>query len=121
MRAERAGVALLEVLVAATVLGTAGVALASVLGQTARSMRATAASEARVERGSRMLDEASLWSAAALQAHLGQTVADSLVLVIAPLGPDLFSATVTRLGTEHVLLATTYYHPDSADAADSSR
>lgn len=119
MRAEtaRAGSALLEVVVATVLLATAGVGLANVLGQTARTMRDVEASEARMQRAQRLLDDVSMWGDSLLAERVGRTRVDSLVLDVSTSGAGLFDATVATSDTGLVLLRTTFYRRPGSDAA----
>lgn len=120
MRARRLprGSALIEVLVAITLLATAGTALVTLLGQTSRSMRTTLESERLTRRASEELGRIVVLDQTALLSRTGRSHSHGFTLDVDPLGQGLFAIRIAESDTTVVLLRTTAYRPlpDSTDA-----
>jgi Tfp pilus assembly protein PilV len=116
--AARGGFALIEVLIAAVLVATSGIALLTLLGQTARSMRDAATTERLVDSASMQLERLVLLDRSALLAREGQSsTSDGWSLRVTQIAPGVFDASVARSDTSGVLLTTTVYRPDSANAS----
>jgi len=113
----RDGFALIEVLIAAVLVATAGIALLTLLGQTARSMRDAATTERLVDSASMQLERLVLLDRSALAAREGRsTIGGGWALRVTQVAPGVFDASVARSDTSGVLLTTTVYRPDSTNA-----
>jgi Tfp pilus assembly protein PilV len=109
----RSGSAIIEALIATVMLATAGVALITLLGQTAHSMRTLRNSERLTRDASDRLDRLVLLGRADILAREGRTSFAGWSLVVAPVGPSLFDVSVAPTDTSAVLLRTTIYRPDT--------
>ncbi|HXT16503.1 MAG TPA: hypothetical protein VN706_12775 [Gemmatimonadaceae bacterium] len=117
MRASnRPGLALVEVLIAIVVLASAGTGLITLLGQTAKSIATTRASERSIDRASALLERLVVWDGPMLVAHEGPSNVDSLVLTVTPVGRALFDVSVAGSDATPPLLRTTLYRPDTTHA-----
>ena len=112
----RIGSALLDVVVALTLLGSSGVALIALVGQTARTMRAVAFTERETRLAARELDRFVLYDRAQLLAMAGRHELRDWSLDVEQVDPDLFDVTIARSDTGPPLLRSTVYRPDSIDA-----
>jgi type II secretory pathway component PulJ len=113
---QRRGSALLDVVVALTLLGLSGVALIAVAGQTARTMRDVAFTERETRLAARELDRFVLYDRAQLVAMTGRRAVRDWSLNVEQVGPDLFDVAIARNDTSPPLLRTTLYRPDTIDA-----
>ena len=117
MRLEaRTGTALLDVVVALTLLGLSGVALIAVVGQTARTMRSVAFTERETRLAARELDRFVLYDRAQLIAMTGRRAVRDWSLDVEQVDTDLFDVAIARTDTSPPLLRTTLYRPDTIDA-----
>jgi Tfp pilus assembly protein PilV len=114
---RRAGVALVEVLVALVMLATTGVALVALVGQTAHSMHSAAITERQLRLAAVQLDRVVLFERAELVAREGQSIMGDWNLRVSAVAADLFDVAIAATDTGVVLLSTTVYRPDTARAA----
>lgn len=114
---RRRGSALIEVLVALVLLAVGGVALATLLGQTGRTMRTTRDTERRTAGASAVLRRFEAMDRAALVASIGMRDLAGLRAQVAESNPDLFDVAVAQSDTTPVLLRTVLYRPDSSHDA----
>jgi Tfp pilus assembly protein PilV len=112
-RVRSKGVALLEVLVAITLLAVAGVGWMSLVHESARAARNAAARDADMQSASATLRHISLWTPSELAAHVGRTRHDGYDVTVSPLAASLWSITVADTLTGATLLATSRYVPES--------
>ncbi|HEY4216570.1 MAG TPA: hypothetical protein VGM67_05500 [Gemmatimonadaceae bacterium] len=112
---SRSGSAIIEALIATVLLATAGVALITLLGQTAHSMRSVRMSERQTRDASERLDHLVLLDRADLLAREGQTAFGGWALSITAIEADLFDVSISETDTSAPLLQTTLYRPDTAN------
>lgn len=116
-RANRSGVALLEVLIAGVLLATAGITLLGLLGQTSRTLRSVTTTERSVDGASAELDRLVMLDRAAVLASVGRTTVRGWSVEITPVSAALFDVSVAESDTSPALVRTTIYRPDSIDAS----
>ncbi|MGH7622425.1 MAG: hypothetical protein ACREMU_08815 [Gemmatimonadaceae bacterium] len=112
----RTGSALLDVVVALSLLGLSGVALTAVVGQTAHTMRRVAFTERETRLAARELDRFVLYDRSQLVAMTGRRALRDWSVDVEQIDPDLFEVTIARNDTNPPLLRTTLYRPDTNDA-----
>ena len=115
-RAKRPGVALLEVMVGLTVLAIAGVGLLVVLAQASDSIHALDQRDAEARAASAHLDRVALWTRDQLDGRIGSTRLADWTLHVASLTPTMYRVALADTATGALLLETSLYRPDSADA-----
>lgn len=108
---DRRGVALLEVMIALTVLLGAGVSLVALLGAALRSETAMKDREMRFEDLDRMLAAMSLLSRTDLDRRLGRHATEGVVTEVQRPEPTLYRIAVGADGS-HERLVTVVYRPD---------
>lgn len=113
---RRRGVALLDVVIAIVVLGLGGVALITLLGQTAHSMRKVRDTEREVRVASDALGEFVVYDRARLIAMVGRSSLHGWRIDVSQAGQDLFDVSIAATDTTTPLLRTTVYRPDTIDA-----
>jgi Tfp pilus assembly protein PilV len=113
---RRPGVALIEVLVALVMLATSGVALVTLVGQTAHTMRSTSNTEHQLRMAAAQLDRLILLDRAELAAREGQSSLGEWSLRVSAVSPELFDVAISATNTGAILLATTIYRPDTTRA-----
>lgn len=120
MRADRRrrGSALLEVVVALVVLGLSGIAMITLLGQTAHSVRTVRNTERDVRQASDELGRFVAYDRPQLVAMVGRSASHGWSIEVVQAAPDLFDVTIADNDTSAVLLRTTIYRPDTANAAN---
>ena len=118
MRRERsrAGMALVEVLVAIVVLALSCVALLGLFGQIARSVRTTRDSRILVQSASTELDRLVVWDGVRLRASIGRTSIHGWTLDVAESSPGLFDVRIAESDSGNAVLRTVVYRPDTAHA-----
>ncbi|MEP6493406.1 MAG: hypothetical protein ABJF01_12055 [bacterium] len=117
MRASsRRGSALIEVLLALVLLGVAGSALITLLGQTAHSMRTTLEGERLARAAASELGGLAVATHADLVARQGRSSLHGWTFQITAVSLSLFDVTISEPGGRTPLLQTTLYRPDSSDA-----
>ena len=109
----RRGSAIIDVLVSVVVLGTAGVVLLGLLGQTARTLRNARESDRATARASEQLNWISVQNSETLAAMRGRTTVHGWVFEVTQTGASVFDVAVAESETTRVLLRTTIYRPDS--------
>lgn len=116
MKRAEAGSALLEVIVALAILGTAGVAIVAQvresMGVTARTGRA----ESEVAEASEFLEAVALWPRADLDRHLGDRRNGPWRLAIFRPTDAVYEVTVRDSSDSRTLVATTLYRGGGSDA-----
>ena len=113
-RVDRRGVALLEVLVALAILGTAGSAFIGIAMQSARATQGARDEERRMRAASDFLDKVSLWERVDLDRHLGDRPEGEWRLRLSRVSRDLYAVAVTDSTGGRMLLQTSLYRPDSS-------
>jgi Tfp pilus assembly protein PilV len=107
----RRGTAILEVLVASMILGTAGIAAMALLSQSWQSMRAAERAEREVIETSELLDRLDFLGADSLAALSGWSRRGRWALHVVPIGDSLFDVAVSARPGSAPLLTTTFYRP----------
>jgi hypothetical protein len=115
-RGGRRGIALLDVVVALTVLGLAGVALIVLLGQTTHSMRRVRDVERETRLASDELNQLVRLGRADLVAMTGRSTDRGWWIDVTRTGQNLFDVAISAADTTAPLLRTTLYRPDTNDA-----
>lgn len=120
---ERTGSVLLEVLVAMTILGTAGVAITTLAVDSGRLVRHAQTSEANLRRANALLTSASLWTREDLDRHLGDRAQGPWRMTITVESPALYVVSLRDSAAETALLRTVLYRPLTSDMepSDASR
>ena len=120
MRAERMrarpGSALLDVMLSLALLATAGVALVTLLGQTAHTLDAVRRTEGELRGASDELGRLATYDRATLLSLLGRTQTRGWTLTVAQRSADLFDVAIAATDSTPPLLTTTVFRPDTADA-----
>ena len=113
LRPRRAGTTLMEVLIALVMLATAGVGFATLLGQTAQTLRTVRNSERLARAGTDALNHVVVMGRAELAARVGATDLEGLRLHVIDDGSGLFDVSVAESDTSASVLRTTVYRPDT--------
>lgn len=113
---RRTGAALLEAIVALTVLAVAGITLLGVASDAYRAIELSAESERRLRDANRLLDAASLWPRGELDQRLGERPQGVLRMRIARTSAELYRVELFASDGEELLLATTLYRERGSDA-----
>lgn len=114
--ARRRGTALLEVMVSLVLLGTAGAALVTLMGQSEHSLRHVRQTEVDVRRASDELARFAAYDRTTIVALIGQSMSRGWLVSVAQRAPDLFDVIVADTMTKTPILRTTLYRPDTIDA-----
>jgi hypothetical protein len=105
----KTGAALLEVIVALTILGTAGMALVAQLRQSLDVVQRVERSERELVEASAMLDAIALWPRDDLDRHLGSRRNGPWRLEVLRPSEDLYEIRVRDSTDTSTLVATTLY------------
>jgi hypothetical protein len=111
------GSALLDVIVALVVLGLSGVAMITLLGQTAHGMRSVRNTERQSRRASDELGRFVVYDRAQLIAMVGRSLSHGWSIEVRQATPDLFDVSIAESDTSAALLRTTIYRPDTLHAS----
>jgi type II secretory pathway pseudopilin PulG len=106
---SRAGVALLEAVVALTVLGMVASSAAWMASELLATTTRAAAADQEMRKAANLLAAVSLWSDADLGRHLGRSAQGSFTLVITPRGRTLYDVALIDRTSNGVLATTTLY------------
>jgi hypothetical protein len=104
---------LLDVVIALVVLGLGGVAMVTLLGQTAQSVRTVRNTERDVRRASDELGRLVVFDRARLLAMVGRSTSHGWSIEVLQPAPDLFDVSIAESDTSVVLLRTSVYRPDT--------
>lgn len=107
----------MEVVVALTILATAGAAMIALSSQSIDSLRRARAAERETERASELLDAVALWPRSDLDRHLGERPQGPWRLVVERPLPTLYTITLTDSSGGRTLLTTALYRPQGDSAA----
>ena len=119
--ARRNGNALLDVVIALVVLGLSGVALITLLGQTAHSVRDVRNTERLVRGASDEIERLVAYDRLQLIALVGRSSVRGWRLEIARDGSSLFDVSIATSDSTAPLLRTSLYRPVSrSDSANAS-
>jgi len=113
----RGGVALLEVLVALTLLTVAGIAAITLAAESAGAVRRAREADDGMRRASAFLDAVALWTRDDLDRRLGDRPQGPWRLRIDRPVPSVYVATLADSGTGAEVLRTALYRPESPHAA----
>jgi hypothetical protein len=107
------GSALLDVVIALVVLGFSGVAMITLLGQTAHSVRTVRNTERELRRASDELGRFVVYDRAQLTGMVGRSLSHGWSIDVRQATPDLFDVAIAESDTSAALLRTTVYRPDT--------
>lgn len=113
----RLGAALLEAIIALTVLAISAISLLGVAADTYRAIEHSAGSERRMRDANRLLDAASLWSRTELDQRLGERIQGSMRMRIVRLSAELYRVQLLTADDDELLLATSFHRGKDADAS----
>lgn len=123
-RPDRTGAALLEVMVALTILTVAGIWAVAMANQAAEAIRRVRDADAETRRASGFLEAIALWPREDLDRHLGDQREGGWVLTVRRPAPSLYtivlgSAPDSANGRpfSRLLLSTALFRPEAPDAA----
>ena len=111
-----AGAVLLEVIVALALLATAGLAAVSMAVEAAGAVSRAATAEVEMRQAARLMDAVSLWPREDLDRRMGDRRQGPFILRIARPSGELYTAALADSATGRVLLATSLFRRDTADA-----
>jgi type II secretory pathway pseudopilin PulG len=112
-----AGAVLLEVVIAMAVLAVAGIAAVAMAAEAAGAVTRARASEARLRDASHLMEAVALWPREDLDRRLGARRQGPFVLTLQRPARELYIAVLTDSAGGRVLLATSLFRRDTADAA----
>ena len=118
MKRVRTGVAIIEVMVAMTILATAGVALLSMARSHLAGVALAESRDAESRRVNALMVAASLWSPSDLDRHLGQRRQGPWTMIVDRAHPSLYRVAIAD-STGAVLLDTWLYRPEGNGAGDA--
>jgi hypothetical protein len=107
------GSALLDVVIALVVLGFSGVAMITLLGQTAHSVRTVRNTERELRRASDELGRFVVYDRAQLTGMVGRSLSHGWSIDVRQATPDLFDVAIAESDTSAALLRTAVYRPDT--------
>jgi prepilin-type N-terminal cleavage/methylation domain-containing protein len=116
--APRAGVALLEVLVALMILGIAGAAAITLAVDAGNSLRRAQTAEGEMRAANAFLDRVSLWGRGDLDRRLGERLQGQWRLRIDRPAPTLYVVELRDSSAQRVLLRTAIFRADSSRQGD---
>jgi type II secretory pathway pseudopilin PulG len=111
-----AGAVLLEVIVALALLASAGLAAVSMAAEAAEAVSRAREAEVRTAEASRFMDAVSLWTRADLDRRLGERRQGPFILRLDRPDPELYTTALADSASGRVLLATSLFRRDTADA-----
>jgi Tfp pilus assembly protein PilV len=110
-RPRAAGAALLEALVAATVIAITVVGAVGALEEHWRAQRRQLSRERSLLKADRLLESISLWTANDLDRHLGARRQGQFSVEVQKLSTTIYRVVIFAAGNEAPLLGTTLYRP----------
>ena len=113
----RAGVVLLESLVALVILTTAGAAAVTLVAEAARDVQRVRGAEMEIRDASAFMDAVSLWSRDDLDRHIGDRRQGAWLMRVDRPTPTLYVATLADTATHAELLRTSLFRPEPAHVA----
>ncbi len=116
-RTTRAGVALLEAIVALTILATAGAAVVVLAADSARAVERASTADTDTRTASALFDAVALWPREDLDRHLGAREEGVWQMTVDRASPTLYAVTVTDSAGHRVLLHTVLYRPEATHGA----
>jgi type II secretory pathway pseudopilin PulG len=112
-----AGAVLLEVVIAMAVLAVAGIAAIAMAAEASGAVARARESEARLRSASHLLEAVALWPREELDRRLGARRQGPFVLTLQRPARELYTAVLADSAGGRVLLATSLFRRDTADAA----
>lgn len=109
---HRSGFALLEAIIAITILSLSGVLLVTTAAEAHRAVVSAAVADAELLAASRLLDAVSLWSRTELDQRLGERPQGEMRMEIIRLTGVTYQVRL-RSADERLLLATVLYRSDA--------
>jgi type II secretory pathway pseudopilin PulG len=109
------GMALLEVIVAITILVTAGLSTVAWVSQASDAVVRAAATAAEADAASDYLDRIALWTRDDLDRHLGPRRQGVWTVTVERMTPALYIVTMSDGGNSHTILRTVLYRPEVPD------
>lgn len=120
-RGRRVGAALLEVLVALTILGTAGVAAVGATAESARAAARLRETERDLRAASAFLEAVALWTREDLDRRLGEREQGAWRLRISRTSLTVYDIVLLDSTGRRVLLGTALYRPERPRVEGASR
>ncbi len=111
---RRAGVALLEAIVAMTILATAGIAAVTMAAQTSKAVRDAGEAEDELRDASAFLEAVALWPRSDLDQRLGDRRQGPWLLRIDRSAPELYVITLSDSLGRAPMLRTSLFRPDAS-------
>jgi type II secretory pathway pseudopilin PulG len=115
--APRAGAVLLEVVVALTILVTAGATLIALASDSTRSVRHAHAADVEMREANAFFEAVALWPRADLDRHLGERAQGRWRMRVDRPTPTLYVVTLTDSASNVELLRTALFRPESSHAS----
>ena len=109
---RRAGMTLLEVLMALTILGTGAMAVAGLASQSWRTVQSARRADQAMLEASSFLDAVALWPREDLDQRLGERRQDPWRLRIDRVSPTLYLVTLVDSSGRDTLLVTSLFRPE---------
>ena len=113
----RAGVALLEAMIALTVLASAGAAVVALTAQSAQAVRQARGGERALREAGAFLDAVALWTRDDLDRRLGTREQHPWRMRVDRPTPTLYVVVLTDSAGARELLRTSLYRPEAPGAA----
>lgn len=114
MARARAGIILIEALIALTILSVAGMAMLSLARATSKSVLRALASEGEINRASALLDAVTLWSREDLDRHLGTRHEGPWLMHVDRADRFIYDISLRDSTDHYELLRTMLYRPELA-------
>lgn len=114
--ANAAGAVLLEVVVALALLSIAGIAAVAMAAESMGAVGRAREAETRLREASHFMEAVALWPREDLDRRLGARRQGPFVLTLQRPSPELYTAALADSATGRVLLSTSLFRPDTADA-----
>ena len=115
-RLGESGAVLLEVVVAMALLAVAAIAAIAMAAEAGGAVARARAAEARMREASHLMEAVALWTRDDLDRRLGRRPQGPFVLALGRPAPELYTAALADTATGRVLLFTSLFRPDTADA-----
>jgi prepilin-type N-terminal cleavage/methylation domain-containing protein len=109
------GMALLEVIVAMTILVIAALSTVAWVGQASDAVVRAGTAAAETDSASDYLDRIALWTRDDLDRHLGPRRQGAWTVTVERMTPALYVVTMRDGGNYHTLLRTVLYRPEVPD------
>jgi type II secretory pathway component PulJ len=111
-RHSEKGTALLEVIIALTILTVAALSTVAWVNQAADAFTRTSAAAAETEAASEYLDRIALWTSEDLDRHLGARKQGNWTVTVERPTAPLYVVTITDAANARTILSTTLYRPE---------